>query len=397
MKIKDLKVLLNEMVQKKVQVTPMLWGPHGIGKSASVRQVAKDLGYDLFNVILSQKEAVDLAGVLYTREDKDLKLSVTDAHPPKWFADACKKGKFILFLDEFNMARKEVMNAAFELVLDRRLNNIKLPDDVFIVCAGNPDDERYDVTPMSESLRDRLMHIMVEADLDSWFDYAKSAKISPDVVQFLRNNPQAASIMDKRDLMLPVEIKHSLRSWERLSDIQKLNLPQRVKQECYSGIVGTEMALLFVKSSDEKVLSPEDILEMSDETVELIQSYLEGDNIRFDKIEMAIENLGQWVRASKANMKSANANIMNYIKFALMLPKDLVTSALTMPLATPAFKLDKETASRFGMDISRGDSWANVYLKVEACKKVCEEVQEAREATQKAVASSESATRKVKV
>jgi len=383
MKIRDLKILLTQMISNKIQVTPMLWGPHGIGKSASVRQIAQEMGYDLFNVILSQKEAVDLAGVLYTREDNELNLSVTDAHPPKWFAEAVKKGKFILFLDEFNMARKEVMNAAFELVLDRRLNNIKLPEDVFIVCAGNPDDERYDVTPMSESLRDRLMHLMVEADMDSWHQYAKRSGISSDVIQFLRNNPQAACVNDKRDLILPVEIKHSLRSWERLSDIHKLNLPDHIKTECYSGIVGNEMALLFIKASNEDTLCPEDILEMSDSTVERIQGYLSGSNIRFDKIEMAIQNFGDWARASEENMRKANRSIMNYIKFALMLPNDLGTSALTMPLAEPAFRLNDESAAILGITKVKNDSWATAYLKIDECNKRCLQIRDAREATQR--------------
>jgi hypothetical protein len=385
MKIKDLKVLLTEMIEKKVKVTPMLWGPHGIGKSASVRQVAQELGYEIFNVILSQKEAVDLAGVLYTREDKDLKLSVTDAHPPKWFADACKKGKFVLFLDEFNMARKEVMNAAFELVLDRRLNNINLPDDVFIVCAGNPDDERYDVTPMSESLRDRLMHIMVESDLDSWHQYAKKAGISTDVIQFLRNNPQAASVTDKRDLILPVEIKHSLRSWERLSVIHNLSLPERIKAECYTGIVGNEMALLFIKSANEDIITPEDIIEMSEDTVQKIKGYLSGSNMRFDKIEMAIQNFGDWARSSEDNMRKANKGILNYIKFALMLPNDLGTAALTMPISEPAFRLNEESAALLGIDKVKNDSWATAYLKIEDCNKRCIQIRDARDATQRAL------------
>lgn len=386
MKIQDLKVLLREMIATKTKVTPMLWGPHGIGKSASVRQVANEIGYELFNVILSQKEAVDLAGVLYTREDKELKLSVTDAHPPKWFADACKRGKFILFLDEFNMARKEVMNAAFELVLDRRLNNIKLPDDVFIVCAGNPDDERYDVTPMSESLRDRLMHIMVEADLESWHDYAKKSGIAPEVIQFLRNNPQASSSTDKRDFSLPVEIKHSLRSWERLSDISKLNIPERIKMDCYSGIVGSEMALLFTKSLHESTVTPEEILALTEDTVERIKGYLNANPARFDKIDSAIRNFGEWARSSEENMKKANKGIANYIKFALMLPLDQVTAALQETLDGKPFTLTKEGCTALGIEYSsKSQNWATAYLKHPECQKRMKEIESARQETQRKV------------
>lgn len=316
----------------------MLWGRHGIGKSASIAQLAKKLGMNLLTVILSQKEAVDIAGVLYTFEDKALGMSVTAAHPPDWFAKALKKGNTILFFDEFNMARREVMNAAFELILDRRLNNLKLPDSVFIVCAGNPDDERYDVTPMSESLRDRLMHLKVVSDVKAWLRWAKSSAstIHPDVVKFIELDPKALYNVDKRDETFPVEIKHGERSWERVGVVQDLDLPLHLKAECLRGIVGPEYAASFVKSFGTKdvPLDAMDILELNPFTVQRIQEFCNPKKMRIDLLARSIENL---VKFANENLELTTKRIENVKKFLKMLPDDSSNLAIGQLFELPGW------------------------------------------------------------
>lgn len=328
MNTKNLKVLLKSMIADKViNATPMLWGQHGIGKSAVVQQVGAEVGYKVLTVILSQKEAVDLSGVLYTYEDPELGQSVTSAHPPKWFADAVKQGKLILFLDEFNMARREVLNAAFELVLDRRLNNIKLPDSVFIVCAGNPEDERYDVTPLSESLRDRLMHIQVQPDVAAWSEWAKGGSaIHPDVLAFVQATPSAAFAEDEKNLKFPVEIKHSLRSWERLSSIHKMNIPQEIKFECYRGIVGLEIATAFIRSiaGEELPLTAKEVIKRDKKTVAKLEKWVA--NGRMDLLSATVQNV---IADIRDDIKVSDKDGAAVTEFVVSLPKDLASMFLS--------------------------------------------------------------------
>lgn len=339
MNTKNLKTLLKTMITSKVtNATPMLWGQHGIGKSAVVQQVGAEMGYKVLTVILSQKEAVDLCGVLYTYQDDELGQSVTSAHPPKWFAEAVKQGKLILFLDEFNMARREVLNAAFELVLDRRLNNIKLPESVFIACAGNPEDDRYDVTPLSESLRDRLMHIQVQPDVSAWSEWASTSgntAIHSDVLAFIQATPSAAYADDEKNLKFPVEIKHSLRSWERLSAIHKLDLPQEIKFECYRGIVGLEIATAFIRScaGEDLPLTAKEIQKRDKKTVAKVTKWIA--NGRMDLLSTSVSNL---IADLKDDTKTSESD--NVIEFVLSLPKDL--------------------ASMFLSEIHKNQSWAQI-------------------------------------
>ncbi len=330
MNIQDVKTVCKALIETKTPITPMLWARHGIGKSSSIQQLAKELGYQIFSIILSQKEAVDVGGVLYTYTDESLAMSVTGAHPPAWFAAALKKGKVVLFLDEINMARKEVSNAAFELILDRRLNNMKLPDDVFIVCAGNPDDERYDVVPMSESMRDRLMHLKVTPDVDAWLAWARSkdSGIHPDVARFIEQDPKAAYLHDSKDEAFPVEIKHSFRSWERVGLIHALPISTALKTECMRGVVGPELAVAFMRSfgSKDVPLDALEILELSPATKSKIAAFCDSNNMRVDLLSVSVDNL---VRFARKNHAVATKRLDNVKAFIKLLPEDIAQLAIS--------------------------------------------------------------------
>lgn len=329
----------------------MIWGQHGIAKSSIIAQIGKELGKQVFSIMLSQKEPVDVVGVLYTYTNHSLGMSVTAAHPPDWFAEALKKGDVILFLDEYNMARREVMGASFELVNDRRLNNMVLPDTVFVVCAGNPNDDRYDVTPMSESLVTRLMHIQVHQDAQTWLQWAltPNSGIHPDVIEYIRNNPKALFVADERDKTFPVEIKYCARSWERAGIVHNLPLPIHLKQECIRGLIGLEHSIAFVKAHGHanNPLDAMDILEMKPETVARVKEMLNPKKMRIDLLNLSADNL---VDFAVRNVALASTRMNNIMRFIKMLPMDCAQTAILKLLELPGwgehFENDAEILNR---------------------------------------------------
>ena len=333
MNIKEAGTVLRALANAKSPVTPILWGKHGIAKSAIVSEVAKELGYEFQALILSQREAVDLLGVMSTSVDEELNVSVTDYHPPKWFARAIKRGKLVLFLDELNRARPEVIKAAFELVNERRLNNVKIKDDVLIVVACNPSDERNDVVEFDEALSDRFMHLHVKPDLNCWLEWAKAEKngvgqnISQDIIDFLICSPEHAFHKDSRDRETPYRIKHSFRSWERASHIHNLGLPRSLELECLQGIIGADVAMAFIQSLDskDKPLTAEEIVSMKRSTVERLKKYGDPNSSRLDILKESVNNLVNYVRE---NNQESTKHSVSIIRFLSILPDDLFIVAM---------------------------------------------------------------------
>ena len=341
MDIRNVAKVLVTVVEKKAPISVCIWGDPGIGKSAIVSQVAKKVGYDFFPLILSQREAVDLLGVPQPEFDKEVGINVTDYAPPRWFARALKKGRMVLFLDELNRARPEVIKAAFELVNERRLNGMKLPDDVVIVVACNPDNGEHQVESFDEAMTDRFMHIHAKASFSIWKEWAETESatgmmnVHADIVGFLNTAQEHAFKKSKDSDDFPVEIKQTFRSWERASHVHKLGLSESLELECLQGVVGTDIALAFMKSlkdQENKPLTAEEVLEFSKKTEAKVAKWTQNNDTskmseaRLDVLKETVNALTKFVLKNEEETLNKAKTVM---KFLNMLPDDLLIVAVT--------------------------------------------------------------------
>jgi len=211
----------------------MIWGDPGIGKSFIVRAVVErivreELGEDatpekvrevmfdrLRDVRLSTLESSDVRGFPYV----DRAANATRFAPPIFFPGVAKKLDpkeiYVLFLDEVNAASREVQAAAYQLVLDRAIGDFVLPDNVFIVAAGNPPTVTRAVSPMPAPLKNRFTHIYLKYDVDDWLYYAQRAGVHPTIISFITRN---------RDKLYDFDMDRDIagatpRSWEFLSRV----------------------------------------------------------------------------------------------------------------------------------------------------------------------------------
>lgn len=192
----------------------MMRGPHGVGKSQIARQIAeiikKNEGLEEFEVIdrrLSQQTEGDMIGLPSTNGE------VTRFNPPDWYHKACKKPCFLL-LDELNRATNEVMQAAFQIVLDRELNGHKLHPQTRVYTAVNTGGQ-YSVNEIDPALLDRFWCVDLSPDTQDWLAWATSeGKICDTVVDFIRANEKFLHPVKNHD---PGSVQPSPRSWERLS------------------------------------------------------------------------------------------------------------------------------------------------------------------------------------
>jgi len=179
----------------EVGLVPFITSSPGLGKSAVVKQIAKDFDLELIDVRLSQCAPEDLQGLPMKEIDASgvtrSKFVPFDTFPLA--SDALPPGKngWLLFLDEFNSAMKSVQAAAYKLVLDRLVGNHALNDNVFIVCAGNLATDRAIVNQLSTAMQSRLVHIEMEVDHAEFMEHAIKAGFDHRVLGYLEFQPSA--------------------------------------------------------------------------------------------------------------------------------------------------------------------------------------------------------------
>ena len=120
MNITNLKKSLPYIIESGV--VPMLVGPHGSGKSQVIRQFCGENGYHMFDLRLGTQDVGDLIGLADFKVENDRK--VFEFAPPRWLVQCieyCEKNpdsKAIIFLDELNRGRRDVLQAMFQLLTD---------------------------------------------------------------------------------------------------------------------------------------------------------------------------------------------------------------------------------------------------------------------------------------
>lgn len=224
----------------------MLWGPPGVGKSQMVAQVGQRHGVPVIDIRLSQMEPSDLRGIPF-RSGEHVEWAT-----PAMLPDAERHGsEGILFLDEVTSAPPSVSAAAYQLILDRRLGEYRVPDGWAIFAAGNRQGDRGVTYVMPAPLANRFAHFEVETHLDDWVSWAYANGIDERVIAFLRFRPEL--LFDFDPAHNPMAFP-SPRSWEfahralqKFGDHPELLLSSL--QACVGPAAGVELSA-FVENLD---------------------------------------------------------------------------------------------------------------------------------------------------
>lgn len=254
----------------------MFWGQPGIGKSYSFRaaaqQIIKTLGltghvlerhqvkryveaghdikqaFGVFDLRLSQCDPVDVGGL--PRENKI--NGSTERVPPSWFAhlgrdDLPDYG--ILLLDELPSAPLSVQTAAYQITLDKVIDEYKLKAGWTVFAAGNRLTDGGQFFKMPSALADRLCHIDVESDLDSWVGWAIDNGVDNSLVAFMRFRPELLNTFEDHTKTKGKGFAFATeRSWTAVDALLRNNpgLDDVTLQAIAGGIVGAGQAAEYM-------------------------------------------------------------------------------------------------------------------------------------------------------
>lgn len=233
----------------------MIAGKHGIGKSVIVKKFFESKGKKVVTMFCSQAaDPGDIIGLPRFNEE----TGKTEFALPWWFPT--DNTPVVLFLDELNRARPEILQVVMDLTLSRKLGGKSLPAGSQVISAINEGDE-YQLTDLDPALVSRFNVYNFVPTPNDWIQWATRSGIDSRVISFITTN---IKYLDSNfdDNSVTLDKSPDRRAWERVSDIMKLNPEINISfKKMISGIVGAPAAAAFYESLQKNALvTPEKLL-----------------------------------------------------------------------------------------------------------------------------------------
>ncbi len=248
-----------------------LLGAPGIGKTAIVHEVAREMSLPLVSYSMTHLTRQSAVGLPYIMEQEYASLCTRE---PCAFAeaqneksampietektrvtrytmgeviaavyDAMEKSgqkKGILFLDEINCISETLLPTVLQFLQYKTFANYPLPEGWVIVTAGNPKEYNRSAREFDVATLDRLKVLSVTEDSASFIKYARERKLHGAVLSFLEINPPYSYSLKKTAEGYAYATP---RGWEDLSLFLKA-------YELKGYEVGVELVLEYISDSE---------------------------------------------------------------------------------------------------------------------------------------------------
>jgi hypothetical protein len=191
----------------------LVYGDAGIGKSATVLHVAKQIASEegrefaswgkstpeqkmdimanpgkyfvLWDIRVAGLEPSDIIGIPDISSAKEY-LEIKQG--PWIYSVSRPEAAGFLFFDEMNQGSPQVLKAFFEVVYDRSIGTTPMSDRVCVVGAGNL-GTIYGNQDIPPALTDRFTAGFLVVDAQAWLHWAESIDMDPLILGFVKSNP----------------------------------------------------------------------------------------------------------------------------------------------------------------------------------------------------------------
>ena len=315
-----------------------LWGPPGIGKSDIVHQIGYGMDAHVIDVRLSLWEPTDIKGIpYYAANDNSMQWAAPAELPTMELA---KKHKWIiLFLDEMNSAAPAVQAAAYQLILNRKVGQYTLPDNVLIVAAGNREADKGVTYRMPAPLANRFVHLELAVDFDDWFQWAVDNNINKDVVGYLQFSKKDLYDFDPKS---PSRSFATPRSWTFVSELIDDEDDEETLTDLVSGSVGEGLAVKFMahRKVASEMPNPTDIL--AGKIKELKATEISA------MYSLTVSLCYELKEAHDKNSSKFDDMVNNFLRFAMdNFETELVVMGIKLALTQYALPIDPDEVACF--------------------------------------------------
>lgn len=227
-------------------LVPFLQSSPGLGKSSIMRSIARTEGLQLIDHRLSTSAPEDLSGLPRFNEKGFAQFApFADLFPLDGTPMPKGNNGWLLFLDEFNAASRNVQAASYKLILDRMVGQHALHENCVIAAAGNLATDHSITNSLSTAMQSRVVHLEMSVDFNEWLeDVAIPEGYDHRIIGFLSQWP--AKLHDFR----PDHSEKTFccpRTWEFMNRLVKDRPITEANSALYAGTITSGVATEFVQ------------------------------------------------------------------------------------------------------------------------------------------------------
>ena len=301
----------------------MLVGNHGIGKSEILTEYFATKGMKVVPLFLGQmSDPGDLIGLpskaeFSTGKNGSKVIVRTEFIPPYWWP--LNNEPIVLFLDELNRARPEVLQTIMDLALNRKLAGRLLPEGSRIISAVNAGEE-YQLTDLDPALVSRFNIYNFRPTINEWLLWAEKEQLDYRVVSFIQNEGVwlDGNEGQKAGIDTGLDKTPDRRAWKKVSDVllgkEDLN---ELHKKLVAGIVGPAATSRFFGSiTGNKVLSGMEVLLNFDKYKAVLAKY------KLHQFAIVNDGIFRYLEAGDIKGEAVQSITTNLMAYYTMLEKN---------------------------------------------------------------------------
>ncbi len=334
----DAKELIEVLRLTPPEQNVMLVGKHGLGKSEIIRgYYERERRMTVVAFFLGQmSDPGDLIGLMHKDEATGRSLFL----PPYWWPVDGRP--IVLFLDELNRARPEILQSVHELALNKTLAGKRLPEGSVVVSAVNEGNE-YQLTDLDPALVSRFNLYEFAPTVEDWLLWAAAHGVDPRVATFIQQNHAYLDGDEKvgdEDLLTAhagLVKTPDRRAWVRVANFVKpLDRIDDLHIKIIAGMVGTSAALMFKKSLARALpVTPEQVLLQLDKCKKRVK------DLSLQDLVLLNEQIVLWLNAGRcpaAKEDKARTGLLGYMKLLQGAQQREAVAHLASLLERPKFE-----------------------------------------------------------
>jgi hypothetical protein len=352
MKPGNIKIILDLAVEARTKgeiFNPLFTGEAGIGKSAVVQQWVKeqrkkDPDFFFLDLRIAYFEAPDMIGFPEIITDAEGKPRTEHCVPNFWPTDSNTKG--LILFEEPNRGTTGVMNTLMQVLTDRKVHNIKLPEGIIVAGCINPDSAEYDVNHMDAALRNRFVEFPIDFDHQSFQTYIEEQGWHEDIVSFCGSG---IWIYKTTSELGAGATYVSPRSWERVNAALQadLKVDRNIHSIVVSSALGRDLGKEFHQFSfDQAPVTATDLIKDLKLSLKRLKEQSQPDTYKGDMIAATVESIIKHYGVDGEAVKEDQVGESIMVEVALIIPKDQAVNLIK----GCAFKASKGNINKFFAD-----------------------------------------------